>query len=71
MNGKTEYFIKWKDWPASTNTWEPVEHLSCEEKVKEFEEKLTATKAAQAAARKKVAFSNRSDWVLNFMLLLF
>jgi len=53
VNGKTEYFIKWKDWPASTNTWEPVEHLSCEEKVKEFEEKLTATKAAQAAARKK------------------
>ena len=54
VDGRTEYFIKWKDWPASTNTWEPVEHLHCPEKVEEFEAKLLATKTAQAAARKKV-----------------
>ena len=24
---KIEYFIKWKDWPSSTNTWEPLEHM--------------------------------------------
>lgn len=27
INGKTMYFVKWKDYPDSENTWEPPEHL--------------------------------------------
>ncbi|XP_074594061.1 histone-lysine N-methyltransferase Su(var)3-9-like [Brevipalpus obovatus] len=32
------YFVKWKDWDPSTNTWEPRENLnSCDEILAEFE----------------------------------
>ena len=30
------YFVKWKGYPESQNTWEPLEHLECHEKLKEF-----------------------------------
>jgi len=40
-HGKTEYFLKWKNWPSSTNTWEPMEHLeNCPELVEKFEAKV-------------------------------
>lgn len=25
--GKTEFFVKWMDWPPETNTWEPAHHI--------------------------------------------
>lgn len=30
------YFVKWIGYPESQNTWEPLEHLECSEKLKDF-----------------------------------
>lgn len=37
---KIEYLVKWKDYPAYENTWEPIENLTnCKELLREFNQR--------------------------------
>lgn len=36
QNGRDEYLIKWKNYPHSSNTWEPIEHLECNKILSKF-----------------------------------
>ncbi|XP_011183075.1 chromobox protein homolog 1 [Zeugodacus cucurbitae] len=46
-NGRTEYFLKWKGYPRSENSWEPVENLDCPDLISAFEESLKTKKESK------------------------
>ncbi|KAG4071257.1 hypothetical protein HA402_003961 [Bradysia odoriphaga] len=56
--GKKYYFLKWKGWPSSSNTWELATSLSCPDVLKNYQSKQknaldSTTKSPSKAAKSK------------------
>ncbi|KAK9273306.1 hypothetical protein L1049_018113 [Liquidambar formosana] len=52
--GEVQYLIKWRGWPETANTWEPLENLqSCSDVIDAFEEGLRLGKHRSSRRRKR------------------
>ena len=36
VENEIQYLIKWKNWPSSSNSWEPLEHMNCNIMIEEY-----------------------------------
>ncbi|XP_059649034.1 chromo domain protein LHP1-like [Cornus florida] len=52
--GEVQYLIKWRGWPETANTWEPIDNLlSCTDVIDAFEESLRSGKHRSTRRRKR------------------
>jgi len=68
INNRLQYLIKWKGYPESDNSWEPLTHIPARGLVKEFHRRHP-TKPSSRHRIHTVSFispSNQSLWKLQF-----
>ncbi|GMP42120.1 hypothetical protein CsSME_00011962 [Camellia sinensis var. sinensis] len=52
--GEAQYLIKWRGWPETANTWEPIENLLfCSDVIDAFEESLQSGNHRSSRRRKR------------------
>ncbi|CAL1356703.1 unnamed protein product [Linum trigynum] len=58
--GQLQYLIKWRGWPETANTWEPLENLqSCSDVIEAFEERMQSGKSTRKRKRKSAGSNSQ------------